>query len=40
MGQSNSNEGSFGDPYVTSIASAPLDGYRRQAETLIFFAKT
>jgi hypothetical protein len=33
MGESNSNEGSFGDPYVTSIASAPLDGYRRQAET-------
>jgi hypothetical protein len=33
MSQSNSNEGSFGNPYVTSIASAPPDGYRRRAET-------
>ena len=33
MSQSNSNEGSFGDPYVMSITSAPSDGYRRRAET-------
>jgi len=33
MSQSDSNEGSLGDPYVTSIASAPLDGNRRRAET-------
>jgi hypothetical protein len=37
MTESNSNEGSFGDPYVTSIASAPLDGYRRQAETPLLY---
>jgi hypothetical protein len=33
MSPSNSDEGSFEDPYVTSIASAPLDGNHRRAET-------
>jgi hypothetical protein len=33
VSQSNSDEGSFRDPYVTSIASAPLNGYPRRAAT-------